>query len=75
MGINPFGIASDGANMWVLNRDGSVPKLRASDRIVLGPFPLGNIPAGIAFGGANIGEAWRRPPPQTFPAQLGTDLR
>jgi DNA-binding beta-propeller fold protein YncE len=31
-----------------------VTKLRASDGVVLGTFPVGNAPAGIAFDGANI---------------------
>jgi hypothetical protein len=51
----PFGVAFDGANIWVTNGgSNSVTKLRASDGVHLGSFSVGNYPVGIAFDGANI---------------------
>ena len=51
----PFGIAFDGANIWVANSGSkSVTKLRASDGENLGTFSVGGEPLGIAFDGANI---------------------
>jgi DNA-binding beta-propeller fold protein YncE len=55
VGNEPFGLAFDGANMWVTNElGGSVTKLRASDGSNLGVFPVGDGPTGVAFDGANI---------------------
>src|SRR5204862_4044534 len=55
VGAAPIGVAFDGANMWVTNRnDGTVTKLRANDGGVLGTFMAGARPYGIAFDGANI---------------------
>jgi hypothetical protein len=51
----PFGVAFDGANIWVANSgSNSVTKLRASDGANLGTFSVGGGPLGIAFDGANI---------------------
>jgi hypothetical protein len=45
VGSGPFGVAFDGASIWVANgNSGSVTKLRASDGAVLGTFSVGNGP-------------------------------
>src|ERR1700682_4819646 len=50
VGQNPYGIAFDGANMWVTNNgDSTVTKLRASDGANLGTFNVGGAPMGAAF--------------------------
>lgn len=55
VGSNPRGIAFDGANIWVANRNGNtVTKLRASDGASLGAFAVGGGPFGVAFDGANV---------------------
>src|SRR5271169_2731212 len=55
VGVNPYGLAFDGANIWSANNgDNSVTKLRTSDGQVLGKFPVGNAPFGVTFDGANI---------------------
>jgi hypothetical protein len=55
VGDFPFGVAFDGANIWVTNRlSDSVTKIQANDGTVLGAFPVGAFPGGMAFGGANI---------------------
>jgi hypothetical protein len=55
VGINPVGIAFDGANIWVANRNShTVTKLKASDGSKLGEFPVNNEPIGVAFDGSNI---------------------
>jgi outer membrane lipoprotein-sorting protein len=55
VGIAPFGVAFDGANIWVTNEgSNNVTKLRASDGTNLGTFPVGANPIGVAFDGANI---------------------
>jgi hypothetical protein len=55
VGHNPYGIAFDGANVWVTNNaDATVTKLRASDGANLGTFTVGGAPMGVAFDGANI---------------------
>ncbi len=55
VGRNPYGLAFDGANMWVTNnRDSTVSKLRVSDGANLGTFTVGGSPMGVAFDGANI---------------------
>jgi DNA-binding beta-propeller fold protein YncE len=55
VGSSPYGIAFDGANIWVANTDSNnVTKLRAGDGTVLGTYAAGNVPSGIAFDGANI---------------------
>jgi hypothetical protein len=51
----PFGVAYDGANVWVTNQGSdTVTKLRASDGADLGIFTTGANPFGVAFDGANI---------------------
>lgn len=51
----PLSIAFDGANMWVSNgEDNSVRKIRTSDGVMVGAFPVGFSPQNIAFDGANI---------------------
>lgn len=54
VGSRPAGIAFDGANMWVVNNDGTVTKLRANDGAVLGTFTVGMNPTAAVFDGANI---------------------
>ena len=56
VGSSPWGIAFDGANIWVANwvTSGTVTKLRANDGANLGSFPVGSYPIAIAFDGANI---------------------
>ncbi len=55
VGDVPFGVAFDGANIWVTNEVGdNVTKLRAFDGAHLGTFPVGIGPQGVAFDGANI---------------------
>ena len=55
VGNSPFGVAFDGANIWVANAGSNyVTKLRASDGAVLGTFTVGSVPTGVAFDGANI---------------------
>ena len=47
MGSEPYGIAFDGANIWVANYgSNNVTKLRASDGAVLGTFAVGTNPLG-----------------------------
>ena len=55
VGMGPFGMAFDGANIWVSNEfDNSVTKLRANDGTVLGTFAVGVDPRCVAFDGANV---------------------
>jgi hypothetical protein len=55
VGAQPSGVAFDGANIWVVNSNGTVTKLRASDGTNLGTFNVGASPGGgVAFDGANI---------------------
>jgi len=45
VGQQPYGVAFDGANIWVTNNaDGTVSKLRASDGAALGTFSVGGFP-------------------------------
>ncbi len=54
-GFAPFGVAFDGANIWVANNgSNNVTKLRPSDGSTLGTFTVGTGPKGVAFDGANI---------------------
>jgi hypothetical protein len=54
-GTHPYGVAFDGASMWVANNGtNNVMKLRASDGELVGTFPVGLNPEGVAFDGANI---------------------
>jgi len=51
----PFGMAFDGANVWVANNQGNtVTKLQACDGAQLGTYPVGQVPEGVAFDGANV---------------------
>lgn len=55
VGPNPWGIAFDGAYMWVANDGGaSISKVRASDGSVVGTFNLTIGPYGVAFDGLHI---------------------
>lgn len=55
VGTAPYGLAFDGANIWVANSgSATVTKLRASDGANLGTIAVGNTPEGVAFDGANI---------------------
>jgi DNA-binding beta-propeller fold protein YncE len=55
VGISPYCVAFDGANIWVGNQgDNTVTKLRASDGTQMGAFSVGNGPVGVAFDGTNI---------------------
>ena len=55
VGANPYGIAFDGANVWVVNQESNnVTKIRTSDGANLGTFPVGSRPWNAAFDGANI---------------------
>ena len=53
VGTQPFGVAFDGANIWVAAASHLV-KLRAFDGANLGAFPVGSGPYGVAFDGANV---------------------
>src|SRR6516162_9031409 len=54
-GAKPFGIAFDGANMWIAdNGNNKVTKLRVTDGFSLGSFTVGSAPTTLAFDGANI---------------------
>ena len=47
VGSSPFGVAFDGAHIWVANfGSNNVSKVRASDGTILGMFPVGNSPYG-----------------------------
>src|SRR5438105_14696512 len=50
---SPFGLTFDGANVWAVSNSqfetGSVTKLRASDGVRLGMFPVGQYPAQDVF--------------------------
>ncbi len=55
VGMNPNGLAFDGANMWVVNySSNNVMKLAASDGTLLGTFNVGTNPYAAAFDGANM---------------------
>ena len=55
VGNGPYGVAFDGANIWVTTSYSDiVTKLRVSDGVVQGSFPVGATPLGVAFDGANI---------------------
>jgi hypothetical protein len=70
-GMDPFGMAFDGANIWVANNASStVTKFRANDGALIGTFSV-SVPLGLCFDGANIwvtsypafgGAAGARPP-------------
>jgi DNA-binding beta-propeller fold protein YncE len=55
VGLQPWGVAFDGANIWVANMGaGTVSKLRASDGASLGTFNLNASAYYVAFDGTNI---------------------
>ncbi|HEY3027986.1 MAG TPA: hypothetical protein VGJ55_17690 [Pyrinomonadaceae bacterium] len=55
VGTSPIGVAFDGVNIWVANKNSNnVTKLRASDGALQGTFAAGTNPQGVAFDGANI---------------------
>lgn len=55
VGSAPFGIAFDGANIWVTNTESStVTKLVASTGATVGTYPVATNPYGIVFDGTNI---------------------
>jgi hypothetical protein len=52
---NPICLAFDGANMWVSNgEDNILRKIRTSDGVLVGSFPVGFNPKDLAFDGANM---------------------
>ena len=55
VGQGPFGVAFDGANIWVANNEAnSITELQASTGVVVGTYAVGEEPVGVAFDGANI---------------------
>ena len=55
VGDGPFGIAFDGANIWVANNlSDNVTKLNAATGAVVGTYSVGSWPQIAAFDGANI---------------------
>src|SRR5215469_3782723 len=55
VGSAPFGVAFDGANVWIANfNSNNVTKLRANDGVILGTFTVGTSPSTLAYDGANM---------------------
>ena len=55
VGADPYGIAFDGTNIWMVNhRDNTVTKLRASDGALAGTYAVPGGAEAVAFGGGNI---------------------
>ncbi len=55
VGISSYGVAFDGAHMWVTDFSiNNVTKLRSSDGANLGKFPVGANPIDVAFDGSSI---------------------
>jgi hypothetical protein len=55
IGKEPRGIAFDGANLWVANRDdNNLTELRSSDGVVVRTVAVRGAPDGVIFDGANI---------------------
>ena len=55
VGIHPYGICFDGANIWVANEgSNNVMKLKASDGSLVGTYAVGTNPDTICFDGINI---------------------
>jgi DNA-binding beta-propeller fold protein YncE len=56
VGNAPYGIALDGAYLWVTNAgaSGRVSKIRASDGVFIRWAAVGVYPQAIAFDGANV---------------------
>src|ERR1700719_1775039 len=54
-GVQPWGMAYDGANMWVVNsQSATLAKIRPSDGALLGTYNLGNNSALIAYDGVSL---------------------
>lgn len=49
-----YGIAFDGAYIWVTSYWDSVTKLRVTDGGLVGSYTVGDKPRGIAFDGASV---------------------
>ena len=55
VGQQPYGIAFDGANMWVANfGSNTVSKLRVKDGATLSTIKVGTQPLGVTFDGSNV---------------------
>jgi hypothetical protein len=55
LGTNITQLAFDGSNIWAVEDiNNSVAKVRASDGVLLGNFPIANVPYGVAFDGTNV---------------------
>jgi hypothetical protein len=55
VGIHPWGVCSDGANIWVSDAgSNTVTKLKASDGSLVGTYAVGTNPVGICFDGVYI---------------------
>ncbi len=54
-GVNPYGVAYDGKNIWVSNNgSNTVTKIQASTGTVLATVSVGSHPRGVVFDGINI---------------------
>ena len=54
-GILPLGLTFDGANIWVADNAATVRKIRASDGVTVGTFPMTNFfPVDIVFDGTAV---------------------
>ena len=51
---SPYGIAFDGANIWVAGQTGTLTKMRANDGEILKTVSLPGGANGVAFDGANL---------------------
>lgn len=55
VGLHPYGVAFDGASIWVANADDdTLTKLRAHDGSLEGTFEVGDSPIDPAFDGKDI---------------------
>ena len=55
LGATPYGVAYDGANVWVVNFGGSsITKLARNTGAVLGTYSVGSGPEEVAFDGAYL---------------------
>src|ERR1700690_3193620 len=55
VGTSPYGIAFDGANMWVASYGSrSITKIRANDGLTRNTIPFTGSPYYLAFDGSNI---------------------
>src|SRR5579863_4919999 len=54
VGKQPYGVAFDGANIWVAAFDGTVTKVRANDGEVLRKLQLNGALYGVTFDGSSI---------------------